>query len=642
MLLLAAFVAHTHAAIVLPALQPVTYQHKQLLEVKVGKVDSPRTNIPFEYYQLPLCQPTNIKVADNENLGEVLSGDVWQNSEYQVAMKIVSACNILCQKTYTKQELQQLEQFIADDYRVNWMMDNLPAATRYYTEVVDTQRPNEPAQVSSHLEKGFALGFIGSEQIPGTIVGHKYINNHHRLTIQYHEDPAQFVGYRIVGFQVEPFSVEHTFDHWQDKDTQLNTCNPLNKVTHQLTPQTVSDENKDTIIFTYDVDFERVETTWAHRWELYQSLQDAQIHWFSVVNSIVIVIFLSVIVAVIMCRILKRDFNRYSMLDSEEAEAAQEETGWKLVRGDVFRPPTKSNLFIVLVGSGAQVFGMVFSTIAFAMLGFLSPANRGGLMTALLLLFVLSGFLAGYACTWLSKILQRPEWRRNTLFTALLFPGVIFFIFFLVNSVFWSQKSSAAVPFSTFIILLLLWFGVSVPLVYLGAWFGNKTETKLPTKTLMIPRVIPEQPFYMSSWFTMLVGGILPFGAVFIEVFFVLSSVWHHQYYFFFGFLFIVFVILIITCAEVTIVLTYFQLVNEDYNWWYRSLLSAGSTGIYLFVYSLIYFYTKLQITSAAASFIYFAYSIVASLALFSLCSFIGFGSSFSFIYYIYSSIKCE
>ena len=60
----------------------------------------------------------------------------------------------------------------------------------------------------------------------------------------------------------------------------------------------------------------------------------------------------------------------------------------------------------------------------------------------------------------------------------------------------------------------------------------------------------------------------LPFGAVFIELFFILTSMWLHQFYYLFGFLCLVFVILIITCAEITIVLCYFQLCSEDYHWW--------------------------------------------------------------------------
>jgi hypothetical protein len=72
----------------------------------------------------------------------------------------------------------------------------------------------------------------------------------------------------------------------------------------------------------------------------------------------------------------------------------------------------------------------------------------------------------------------------------------------------------------------------------------------------------------MNPAFSVLIGGILPFGAVFIELFFILTSMWLHQFYYLFGFLCLVFVILIITCAEITIVLCYFQLCSEDYHWW--------------------------------------------------------------------------
>ena len=69
----------------------------------------------------------------------------------------------------------------------------------------------------------------------------------------------------------------------------------------------------------------------------------------------------------------------------------------------------------------------------------------------------------------------------------------------------------------------------------------------------------------MKPVFSCLVGGILPFGAVFIELFFILTSIWLHKFYYIFGFLTLVFAILIVTCMEITIVLCYFQLCSEDY-----------------------------------------------------------------------------
>merc|ERR1712096_395251 len=121
---------------------------------------------------------------------------------------------------------------------------------------------------------------------------------------------------------------------------------------------------------------------------------------------------------------------------------------------------------------------------------------------------------------------------------------------------------------------------------------------KQPVATQDIPRHIPEQPWYMSSTLTMVVGGILPFGAVFVELFFILSALWLDQYFYVFGFLLLVFIILSVTCAEISVVLCYFQLCGEDYNWWWRSFLTSGSSAVYLFLYSCFYF-TKLEMTGA-------------------------------------------
>lgn len=66
---------------------------------------------------------------------------------------------------------------------------------------------------------------------------------------------------------------------------------------------------------------------------------------------------------------------------------------------------------------------MSVATMAFAVLGFLSPANRGALMTALLLLFVLMGVMAGFVSARLYKAMAGADWRMTTLKTAIMFPG---------------------------------------------------------------------------------------------------------------------------------------------------------------------------------------------------------------------------
>ena len=334
-------------------------------------------------------------------------------------------------------------------------------------------------------------------------------------------------------------------------------------------------------------------------------------------------------VAVIMLRILHRDLTRYNN-ESVSEEEQKEESGWKLVHGDVFRPPAHGNWLAVLVGTGVQVFTMSLVTLIFAALGFLSPANRGGLMTALLLVFVFMGALAGYHSTRIYKLFQLPDgsWRRNSLMTALFFPGLLFGVFFVLNLFVWREKSSGAVPFGTLVALLVLWLGISLPLVYLGSYVAFRKPTiELPVKVNNLCRLLPpdaQQNWYANPHLTILLGGILPFAAVFIEIFFIMSSVWLNQFYYVFGFLFIVFIILIITCAEITIVLIYFQLCNEDYHWWWRAYLTPGSSALYLYLYSIVYFFSKLQMVKFVSGLLFFGYMFLVCVAFFVLTGTIG------------------
>ncbi|KAE8720059.1 Transmembrane 9 superfamily member 9 [Hibiscus syriacus] len=291
----------------------------------------------------------------------------------------------------------------------------------------------------------------------------------------------------------------------------------------------------------------------------------------------------------------------------------------------------------------STIFSMTLVTMIFALLGFLSPSNRGGLMTAMVLLWVFMGIFAGYSSGRLYKMFKGTEWKRNTLETAIMFPSILFVVFFVLNGLIWGEQSSGAVPFGTMLALVFLCFGISVPLVFVGSYFGFKRPAiEDPVKTNKIPKVIPDQPWYMKSIFSMLIGGILPFGAVFIELFFILTSIWLNQFYYIFGFLFTVFIILIITCAEITIVLCYFQLCSEDYRWWWRSYLTVGSSALYLFLYSIFYFFTKLEITKLVSGILYFGYMVIISYAFFVLTGTVGFYACFWFVRKIYSSVKID
>lgn len=75
-----------------------------------------------------------------------------------------------------------------------------------------------------------------------------------------------------------------------------------------------------------------------------------QVHWFSIVNSLLVVLVMATIVAMILIRTVRRDLAKYEqlMVDGNSMDM-KDEAGWKLVTGDVFRSPNNSRSLAVQV-----------------------------------------------------------------------------------------------------------------------------------------------------------------------------------------------------------------------------------------------------------------------------------------------------
>ncbi|VDP23569.1 unnamed protein product [Soboliphyme baturini] len=441
-----------------------------------------------------------------------------------------------------------------------------------------------------------------------------YLYNHVTITIEYHDlgnDPNfldQPVGGRIISVRVAPL-------RWLSLHYESYTAIPRLNL--------LSPGSEFEITYTYSVQFVKTDIKWASRWDyILNAKYGTSIQWFGIVNSVVIVLFLSGMVAVIFLRTLYRDISRYNRFDN--SEDVQEEFGWKLVHGDVFRPPRHTLLLSVFLGSGSQTILMVFVTLVFACLGFLSPANRGALITCAVLLYVFLGFVAGYVsariyksnCETIASLCDlffsvRGSAHNDadaTVLRALTVCNfrIIFGVFFICNWFLWASESSAAVPFTTLLVLLLLWIGVSLPLTFIGAYMGFKKKAiQFPVRTNQIPRQIPPHLVLSKMFPSMFMGGVLPFGCVLVQMFFIFNSIWAHQTYYMFGFLFLVFIILLVTVSETTI------LFNFYFSHAHFIDCHCGFTGVYLFIYSVYFFVAKLSITGFVSTVLYFSYTLI-------------------------------
>lgn len=619
---------------------------------------STHTLIPLDYYRLPFCRPENGPKRSSENLGEFLVGDRIETSPYRLHMQEEMYCEQLCAvPNLGRGEHQGLSQnrvvkAIHRNYHNNWIVDNLPAASI----------SEDDKHIQTRFWQGFPIGFVGKD-------GKAYIHNHVNIEISYHPVETDPNSYRVVRFIVEPFSIRHEFDVSLGDDevdleddsivqkvanikNPIKSCMPGSK-THTTYEMVTADgwdpqPASGSALFTYDVKWiENSTLPWASRWDVYLTMDHAvpaRVHWLSIANSLIIVLVLSAMIAAILVRNLQRDMNRYNRVAVDEESRAEEleEYGWKLVHADVFRPPPHPMLLSMACGTGAQLLLMSLLVIFFSALGFMSPARRGHLLMVELISFVLLGGVNGYVTARLYKTFKGKAWQRATLMTAFGFPGLAFGIFLIMNMVALTNHSTDAVPFFVILVLIVLWFGISTPLVFLGAFFGYKQDAiEFPVNTSSIPRQIPDQPWFMGLPFTMGIGGILPFGSCFVELYYILASVWMDYYYYVFGFLLLVFFILIITCAEITVLFTYFQLCSEDYHWWWRSFCNAGSTAVIVFMYSIFYF-KQLEASSFATYMLYFGYMGLASLGMFTMMGCIGVMTSLWFNKTIFASIKID
>jgi len=435
------------------------------------------------------------------------------------------------------------------------------------------------------------------------------------------------------------------------------------------------------------------------------------IHWFSIFNSFMMVLFLMGLVALILVRTLRKDFAKYALsggdveggeeydddeydgddlvdengkplskellLKSNGNDLPGEEAGWKQVHGDVFRAPALLPIMASILGSpGSQLIILTLGVILFAVAGPIHGAvheDRGKMQHAIIYCYCMSSVISGYVSGSYFKLYDSTktaargkktassQWQLAMFLTVTLFPTVVIGIYSMLNGLALVYGTVNYIPFLAIIKIFLLWIFVSVPLCVVGTLLGRHAKinhsgaktsmsgagcfssTAFPCRVNAIARPIPENvAWYGKARNLIPFAGLLSFGSIFIELYYVLTSIWNYKFYHVYGFLLGVYGILAIVVCMTTIIVVYFCLNAENYLWQWTAFASGGSTAAYVFLYGVYYFCCKTSMTGILQTFFYFGYMGLLSLTLGTLCGTIGHFAASKFVRTIFQNVKLD
>ncbi|KAE9446874.1 hypothetical protein C3L33_21228, partial [Rhododendron williamsianum] len=529
---------------------------------KVGPYNNPQET--YNYYSLPFCHQSSNAAHKWGGLGEVLGGNELIDSQIDIKFQSIGKLWLCSAENVDKNSICDIE---LDEAKVKQFKDAVESS--YWFE--------------------FFMGFVGELHPDKNSDNKKHVlYTHKNILVKYNKN--QIIHVNLTQESLKPLEVGTTLH------------------------------------MTYSVKWMETNVTFARRFNVYLDYPffEHQIHWFSIFNSFMMVIFLTGLVSMILMRTLRNDYAKYARedddLESLERDVS-EESGWKLVHGDVFRPPRNLVLLSAVVGTGAQLALLVLLVILVAIVGTLY-IGRGAIVTTFILCYALTSFISGYVSGGMYSRNGGKNWIKSMVLSASLFPFMCFGIGFVLNTIAIFYGSLAAIPFGTIVVVFLIWAFISFPLALLGTVVGRNCSgaPNNPCRVKTIPRPIPEKKWYLTPSVISLMGGLLPFGSIFIEMYFVFTSFWNYKVYYVYGFMLLVFVILLIVTVCVTIVGTYFLLNAENYHWQWTSFFSAASTAVYVYLYSIYYYSVKTKMSGFFQTSFYFGYTLMFCLGLGILC----------------------
>ncbi|GMT32006.1 hypothetical protein PFISCL1PPCAC_23303, partial [Pristionchus fissidentatus] len=562
---------------------------------KVGPYDNPHET--YHYYSLPLCRPEKI-VHHSLSLGQVLDGDRMADSAFDLKFDKPSSFVSLC----GKQRLSAVD--------VGALVEAIEKM--YYAElIIDDLKVHH---------------FLGSV-LEATVFPHEhrvFLYTHYELEVEHNEGHVISVHIRMNRSSL--LQLQH------DQPADVNIGYSVNW-TRTTRAQISSSSSSSSSLSAF-----------------FSASRSGAVHWLSIANSLLLTSILVLTVGVITASAVRRDLTRYNRLGgSEEADEYEDlvlDNGWKTVAGDVFRPPKCPILLSATLGAGAQLLTLAVALLLIGTTQVVAVHNHGLLHSLCVVIYALTSGVAGYVSAYKYQELDGKRWIANINVTSVAFIAPLSTAWCFSNTVAWTYGSTQALPWTTVVALVAIWALVGYPLTVIGGLLGRSVRaakgSSAPFRTRTIARELPRETCSRSTPIQALIGGLLPFSAIAVELSYIYSTMWGRETYTLYPVIAIVFCILIVVTACCSIGLTYMQLNAENYHWWWRSVLIGGSVSLYMFIYGIVFLLHSTSMSGVLQLTEFVTHLALLCWAAFLACGTISHVAAAHFVQYIYSSVKSD
>lgn len=191
---------------------------------------------------------------------------------------------------------------------------------------------------------------------------------------------------------------------------------------------------------------------------------------------------------------------------------------------------------------------VVLSVIIFAILGELYT-ERGSMLSTAIFVYAATSPINGYAGGGLYARMGGRVWIKQMILSAFMLPFMVCGTAFFINFIAMYYHASRAIPFGSMVrytslivrscrsichrvycyvnpvncmqvAVTCICIFVILPLTLVGTILGRNLAgtPDAPCRVNAVPRPIPEKKWFMEPLVIIMLGGILPFGSIFIEM----------------------------------------------------------------------------------------------------------------------------